>query len=122
MVSSCAAYIATLKTYSIYSTNISSDIYHIIILFLLYIYLYRLVFQLPSIFTQIFNRSLEQCEVPSCFKRFTIILIPKKHKITGLNYYRPVALRSVVMKSFERPVLDYLKDITGHLLDPLQFP
>ena len=28
---------------------------------------------------------------------------------------------SVVMKSFERLVLNYLKDITGPLLDPLQF-
>ncbi|KAK3543506.1 hypothetical protein QTP70_023226, partial [Hemibagrus guttatus] len=46
---------------------------------------------------------------------------PKKTKITGLNDYRPVALTSVVMKSFERLVLSYLKDITDPLLDPLQF-
>ncbi|KAK3559360.1 hypothetical protein QTP86_012769 [Hemibagrus guttatus] len=69
----------------------------------------------------IFNRSLELCEVPACFKRSTIIPIPKKPKITGLNDYRPVALTSVVMKSFERLVLAYLKNITGPLLDPLQF-
>ncbi len=54
--------------------------------------------QLSSIFTLIFNRSLELCEVPSCFKRSTIIPVPKKPKITGLNDYRPVALTSVVMK------------------------
>ncbi len=35
--------------------------------------------------------------------------------------YRPVALTSVVMKSFEKLVLAHLKDITGPLLDPLQF-
>ncbi|KAI3367746.1 hypothetical protein L3Q82_026590, partial [Scortum barcoo] len=46
---------------------------------------------------------------------------PKKPSITGLNDYRPVALMSVVMKSFERLVLAHLKDITGPLLDPLQF-
>ncbi|KAK3566673.1 hypothetical protein QTP86_002953 [Hemibagrus guttatus] len=69
----------------------------------------------------IFNRSLELCEVPACFKRSTIIPIPKKPKMTGLNDYRPVALTSVVMKSFERLVLAYLKNITGPLLDPLQF-
>ncbi len=57
--------------------------------------------QLAPIFTQIFNRSLELCEVPCCFKRSTIIPVPKKPKITGLNNYRPVALTSVVMKSFE---------------------
>ncbi|KAK3567676.1 hypothetical protein QTP86_020607, partial [Hemibagrus guttatus] len=43
----------------------------------------------------------------------TIIPIPKKPKITGLNDYRPVALTSVIMKSFERLVLAYLKNITG---------
>ncbi|KAK3575670.1 hypothetical protein QTP86_031626 [Hemibagrus guttatus] len=41
--------------------------------------------QLAFIFSQIFNRSLELCEVPACFKRSTIIPIPKKPKITGLN-------------------------------------
>ncbi|KAK3522849.1 hypothetical protein QTP86_005653 [Hemibagrus guttatus] len=69
----------------------------------------------------IFNRSLELCKVPACFKHSTIIPIPKKPKITGLNDYRPVALTSVVMKSFEILVLAYLKNITGPLLDPLQF-
>ncbi len=54
-------------------------------------------------------------------QRSTIIPVPKKPKITGLNDYRPVALTSVVMKSFERLVLAHLKDITGPLLDPLQF-
>ncbi len=69
----------------------------------------------------IFNRSLELCEVPSCFKCSTIIPVPKKPQITGVNDYRPVALTSVVMKSFERLVLAHLKDSTGTLLDPLQF-
>ncbi len=77
--------------------------------------------QLSSIFTLIFNRSLELCEVPSCFKHSTIIPVPKKPKITGLNDYRPFALTSVVMKSFERLMLAHLKDITGPLLDPLLF-
>ncbi len=77
--------------------------------------------QLAPIFTQIFNRSLELCKVPSCFKRTTIIPIPNKSNISGLNDYRLVALTSVVMKSFEKLVLAHLKDITGPLLDPLQF-
>ncbi len=47
--------------------------------------------------------------------------IPKKPIITGLNDYRPVALMSVVTNSFEKLVLAHLKDITGPLLDPLQF-
>ncbi len=57
----------------------------------------------------------------SCFKRSTIIPIPNKSKITGLNDYRPVALTSVVKKSFEKLVLAHLKDIAGPSLDPLQF-
>ncbi len=77
--------------------------------------------QLAPIFTQIFHRSLELGEVPSCFKRSTIIPVPKKPKITGLTDYRPVALTSVAMKSFERLVLAYLKASTGPLLDPMQF-
>ncbi len=47
---------------------------------------------------------------------------PKETKITGLNDYRPVALTSVVMKSFERLVLPYLKASTGPLLDPCSLP
>ncbi|KAF7653890.1 hypothetical protein LDENG_00077400 [Lucifuga dentata] len=42
-------------------------------------------------------------------------------KATDLNDYRPTALTSVVMKSFERLVLSHLKAITDTLLDPLQF-
>ncbi|KAK3553710.1 hypothetical protein QTP70_007500 [Hemibagrus guttatus] len=56
-----------------------------------------------------------------CQSASAIVPVPKKTKITGLNDYRPVALTSVVMKSFERLVLSYLKDITDPLLDPLQF-
>ncbi len=45
----------------------------------------------------------------------------KETQNTGLNDYRHVALTSVVMKSFERLVLAYMKASTGRLLDPLQF-
>ncbi|XP_075911483.1 uncharacterized protein LOC142906815 [Petromyzon marinus] len=77
--------------------------------------------QLSPVFTNIFNTSLETCHVPACLKSSTIIPVPKKLRPTGLNDYRPVALTSVVMKSFERLVLAHLKAITDPLLDPLQF-
>ncbi|KAF0023368.1 hypothetical protein F2P81_023998 [Scophthalmus maximus] len=77
--------------------------------------------QLSPVFTDIFNTSLETCHVPACFKVSTIIPVPKKSRITGLNDYRPIALTSVVMKSFERLVLSHLKAITSPLLDPVQF-
>ncbi len=78
-------------------------------------------YQLAPNFKQIFKRLLELCEVPSYFKRSTIIPVPLKPKITRLNDYRPVALTYVIMNSLEKLVLAYLKAITGPLLDPLQF-
>lgn len=63
--------------------------------------------QLAPIFTHIFNRSMELCGVPSCFKCSTIIPVLKKPSITALNDYRPVSLTSIVKKSFERPVLSH---------------
>ena len=65
--------------------------------------------QLCTVFTDIFNSSLEQCRVPMCFKTSMIIPIPKKSNVSTMNDYRPVALTSVVMKVFERIVLRYLK-------------
>ncbi|KAK0154999.1 putative RNA-directed DNA polymerase from transposon BS [Merluccius polli] len=59
--------------------------------------------------------------MPACFKTSTIIPVPKKPRTIGLNDFRPVALTSVVMKSFECLVLSHLKYITDPFLDPLQF-
>ena len=77
--------------------------------------------QLCTVFTDIFNSSLEQCRVPMCFKTSMIIPIPKKSNVSTMNDYRPVALTSVVMKVFERIVLRYLKSVTAGIMDPLQF-
>ncbi|KAJ8364950.1 hypothetical protein SKAU_G00137810 [Synaphobranchus kaupii] len=77
--------------------------------------------QLAPVFTDIFNTSLRQCTVPQCFKQSIIIPVPKSTKITCLNDYRPVALTSVAMKSFEHLVLDYLTASTSSQLDPYQF-
>ncbi len=46
-------------------------------------------FQLARVFTDIFNLSLSLSVVPSCFKKSTIVPIPKKNKITCLNDWRP---------------------------------
>ena len=77
--------------------------------------------QLAPVFADIFNRSLDLCTVPDCFKSATIVPVPKRAKVSSLNDYRPVALTSVVMKVLERIVLSQLKSATNHLLDPLQF-
>ena len=57
--------------------------------------------QLSSVFTDIFNLSLTESVIPTCFKQTTIVPVPKEAKGTCLNNYRPVALTSVAMKYFE---------------------
>ena len=77
--------------------------------------------QLAPVFTDIFNLSIRECKVPTCFKRSTIIPVPKKPTVTKLNDYRPVALTSVIMKVLERFVLVFLQKSTAALMDPHQF-
>ena len=50
--------------------------------------------QLASIFTDIFNLSLTESVIPTCFKQTTMVPVPKEAKVTCLNDYRPVALYS----------------------------
>ncbi len=78
-------------------------------------------FQLPGGFTDIFNLSLSLSVVPSCFKKSTIVPIPKKNKITCLNDWRPVALTPIFSKCFEKLVRDYICSVLPASLDPLQF-
>ena len=77
--------------------------------------------QLAPVLTDIFNESLQQGKVPACFKASIIVPVPKKAKVTTLNDYRPVALTSVVMKVFERLVMQFLRKSTDTFSDPLQF-
>ena len=48
--------------------------------------------QLAGVFPDIFNLSLSQSAVPTCFKLATIVPVPKNAKITELNDYSLVAL------------------------------
>ena len=48
--------------------------------------------QLASVFTDIFNLSLTESVIPTCFKQTTIVPVPQNTKVTVLNDYRPVAL------------------------------
>ena len=77
--------------------------------------------QLATVFTEVFNCSLEQRKVPICFKTSCIVPVPKKSNITRLNDYRPVALTSVIMKVLEKFVLNYLRSVTKSISDPHQF-
>ena len=77
--------------------------------------------QLAPTFTRIFNLSLAQAVIPPCLKSATIIPVPKKSPITSLNDYRPVALTPVIMKCFERLVLQHIKEHLPPDFDPHQF-
>jgi hypothetical protein len=77
--------------------------------------------QLAGVFTDIFNMSLIESVIPTCFKQTTIVLVPKNTKATCLNDYIPVALTSVAMKCFERLVMAHINTIIPETLDPLQF-
>lgn len=57
---------------------------------------------LTPVFTTIFNLSLTQSLVPTCFKQSAIVPMPKTASTACLNDYRPVALTSVAMKCFEK--------------------
>uniref|UniRef100_A0A673ZE27 Reverse transcriptase domain-containing protein n=1 Tax=Salmo trutta TaxID=8032 RepID=A0A673ZE27_SALTR len=77
--------------------------------------------QLAGVFTDIFNMSLIESVIPTCFKQTTIVPVPKNTKATCLNDYRHVALTSIVMKCFERLVMAHINTIIPETLDPLQF-
>ena len=56
---------------------------------------------LASVFTDMFNLSLIQSVIPTCFKQSTVVLVPENAKVTCLIYYHPMPLTSVAMTDFE---------------------
>ena len=76
---------------------------------------YTDVYQLASVFTDIFNLSLTQSVLPTYFKQTIIVPVPKNTKVTCLNDYQPIALTSVTMKCFERLVMAHINTITQKL-------
>ena len=77
--------------------------------------------ELADVFTDIFNTSLCQAVVPTCLKATTIIPVPKKSSPSSFNDYRPVALTPILMKCFERLVMEHIKSVLPPSLDPFQF-
>ncbi len=72
--------------------------------------------QLVDVITDIFNISLSQESVPTCFKTATIVPVPKKSAVSSLNDYHPVALTSIMC--FEKLVLQHIKNNIPGSLDP----
>eukprot|EP00061_Rhincodon_typus_P015426 g43089.t1 len=77
--------------------------------------------QLVGLFADIFNLSLLPCEVPTCFKKTTVIPVPSKNQAACLNDYCPLALISFNLKSFERLVMAHINSSLPDCFDPLQF-
>lgn len=75
---------------------------------------------LKAVFTDIFNISLAQAIVPKCLKATTIRPVPKKHHPSTYNDYHPVALTSIIMKCFERLVMNNIKSILPPTHDSYQ--
>ncbi len=76
--------------------------------------------ELTDVFTDIFNISLSQAVVPTCLKATTIIPVPKKSSPSCFNDYSPVALTPILMKCFERLVMQH-KVCPPPSLEPFQF-
>ncbi|TWW53744.1 putative RNA-directed DNA polymerase from transposon BS [Takifugu flavidus] len=70
---------------------------------------------------RVFNLSLELGKVPTLWKTSCIIPVPKKNRPSELNYFRPVALTSHLMKTLERLFLNLLRPQVQHAEDSLQF-
>lgn len=77
--------------------------------------------QLAPVYTTVFNTSLAQAVVPSCFKQSVIIPVPKRRIPSCMNDYHPVALTSAVMKCFEKLIKNYISTSLPSSFDTLQF-
>ena len=77
--------------------------------------------ELCGILTHLFNLSLRLQKVPRLWKTSCLVPVPKKTHPTHHNDYRPVALTSHIMKTFERLVLSYIRTSVSTQMDPLQF-
>ena len=77
--------------------------------------------QLTGVFTRIFNQSLLQSTVPPCLKSSTIVPLPKKYTISGLNDYRPLALTSVIKKGLEKLVRSHIISYLPSTIESHQF-
>ena len=77
--------------------------------------------ELAPVLTTIFNLSLASSCVPGCLKAATIVPVPKKPNIAGLNNYRPVAPTTIVAKCVEKLVMKRIKASILPSLDHNQF-
>ena len=73
---------------------------------------------LARIFTNLFQRSLDEGTIPSLWKTSTIIPVAKKPSPKEMNDYRPVALTSIAFKCAEKIIMRQLRAETAGQQDP----
>ncbi|KAK1798910.1 hypothetical protein P4O66_007179 [Electrophorus voltai] len=71
--------------------------------------------QLAQVFTDIFNLSLAQAAVPTCWKTSTITPVPKRSSAAYLNDLRPVALTPIIQLHSEHCL--QMTTAIGHISD-----
>lgn len=76
--------------------------------------------ELTEAFCPIFQRFVDSCSVPDLWKKSIAVPIPKISCPVSNKHYRPVTL-SIVMKCFEKIMVNRLKSEVAPHLDPLQF-
>ena len=77
--------------------------------------------ELSPVCCDLFQWSLDTFTIPQLSKSSVVILVPKKSKPTVLSDYRTVALTVIIMKCFERIVMELLVSQTKAFIDPFQF-
>ena len=77
--------------------------------------------QLASIYSVLFSWSLRDCSIPSIWKSSLITPLPNSRGPKISNDFRPVALTSIAIKTFERIFQQKPLEQTQHALDPHQF-
>lgn len=74
-----------------------------------------------SVWQPIFKASVDNHTVPLSWKTSHIKPLPKTKCPKEHKDYRPIALTSVIMKSLERILLQFLESKTTDKFDPCQF-
>ena len=77
--------------------------------------------QLYQVSSTLLTWALKDGIIPGVWKTSMICPIPKNNSPSDSSDYRPITITSVVMKCFEKIVLQYLLDLTKGMQDLFQF-
>ena len=79
------------------------------------------LFLCPAV-TYLFNRSLQECHVPSCFKLANVVPIPKTKTTKLASDFRPISLLPILSKIFEKVIVKkFILPFISERIDHSQF-